>query len=111
MATIITFTGARHALLVDGTNDYDTEIIYQYSNGTPIDLTGMTFSWTFSVRGTTLTATSGSGLTITPLQGKITLHFSAVQMGTLPLGLGKHKLMVTAPTVKTLMKGDLVCDT
>lgn len=111
MTDTIINTGAWESLLMHGGNDFDFPVIYQDANGVPIDLTGMTFSWTFTVGSTTLTATIGSGLTVTPLLGKIVLHLSAVQTATLPQGLGRHKLRLTAPTAKILMRGALVNDT
>ena len=111
MSTITTVSGAWESLLVNGNDDISYEVVYTDSNGAPIDLTGMTFSWIFTIGGVTLTATVGSGLTVTALEGKIVLNFSATQMGTLPQGLGKHRLRVLTPTKKTLIRGALTNDT
>lgn len=110
MAIEIT-TDSRQALLMAGGDDYDLSVVYRDSTGTPVDLTGMTFSWTFTLGGVSVVATVGAGLTVTAAQGKIALHLTAVQTTTLPQGLGKHRLKMLTPSVKTLMRGALVNDT
>ena len=111
MTTIIDVAGSWHALQVEPGDDFDTSVIYQQEvNGvlTPIDLTGMTFSWTMTIGAVTITATVGSGLTVTALEGKIALHFSAATIATLPNGLGSHRLKILTPAPKTLIEGPLV---
>lgn len=108
MTTIIDVAGSWHALQVEPGDDFDTSVIYQDANGVAIDLTGMTFSWTMTIGAVTITATVGSGLTVTALQGKIALHFSAATIATLPNGLGSHRLKILTPAPKTLIEGPLV---
>ena len=117
MASILIQTGSRRAIFIDSTDDIDITVIHQDSAGNPVDLTGFLLEWTFTIGGVTLTAIVGDGLTLTEIEGKITLHFEANQDNgglppqVLPQGLGEHRLRVTSPVVKTLVRGALTNDT
>lgn len=111
MATLDITTDTRQPLQMSGGDDYDLTVIYKDDNGVAIDLTGMTFSWTFTIGITSVVATIGAGLTVTAAQGKIVLHLTAAQTTTFSQGLGKHRLRLLTPTKKTLMRGAIVNDT
>lgn len=109
--SVVTNIGSRVALLVDGADDIDFEIEYKDSNGDAVDITGFQFSWTFTIGEVTLTATTGNGkITTEDLEGKIIVHFEAAESATLPQGLGEHRLRITLPVDKTLIRGALVND-
>lgn len=110
MAEIIT-TGSYRALYIDTSDDVDAVIYHQDKDGNPVDLTGFVISWSFTIGSVTYTATIGSGLTVDALAGKITLHIPKASLTTFPDGLGQHRLQITNPVDKTLVRGPLTNDT
>lgn len=115
MSTIVSQTGTRRVVVIDNKEDVDIDLIYLDEDDIPVDLTGMSLQWTFTIDGITLTATIGAGLTVaTPEDGRIVLHFEAlaedIEQNILPQGLGSHRLMITNPVVRTITRGALVND-
>ncbi len=84
------------------------DLIVDYlQNGDPVNITGETVTFKiYADKSLLLTLTSGSGLTITPLAGRIAIALTSVQTTTLK---GKkdlrHVLRLDTPSEKTLMVG------
>lgn len=115
MATVTIEVGDRVPLFIDSTDDIDYDLFYQEIDGDIIDITSYNFEWSFEIGGITIVASTGNGrLTTVDAEGKITLHLDADTDdgdGTLPQGLGEHRLRVIDPVIKTLMRGALTNDT
>lgn len=84
------------------------KLIVDYKEaGQPVNITGETVSFKiFSDKVEVVSLTSGSGLTITPLTGRIQIDMTSAQTTSL---VGKkelrHVLRLTAPSEVTLMNG------
>lgn len=110
MAEVIT-TGSFRPLFIDTSDDIDIVIIHQDSSGNPINLTGYVLDWTFTIGAVSISATIANGrLTVDAPNGKITLHIAVNDLTTFTQGLGKHRLQITSPSNKTLMRGALTND-
>lgn len=95
---------------------YALSFIYQDENGQPINLTGMTARMQlrrqFASDVALLSLTTENGrITITPLEGKITLSISATDTALLT-GSGVYDLeLVNGPTVSRLLEGSFnICN-
>jgi hypothetical protein len=112
MTSLTILTGSRQALLVDTTDDLDFVVFHQDSSGNAVNLTGYVLDWSFTIGAVTISATVANGrLVVDALAGKITLHIAVADLTLFGQGLGKHRLQITSPTNKTLMRGALVNDT
>lgn len=110
MALIIQ-TGSYKAMFVDTSDDIDAVVLYQNSSGVAVDLTGYVLDWTFTIGAATISATVANGrLVVDAPAGKITLHIPVASLTSFTQGLGKHRLQVTNPVNKTLMRGALTND-
>lgn len=84
------------------------KLIVDYKEaGQPVNITGETVSFKiFSDKVEVVSLTSGSGLTITPLTGRIQIDMTSAQTTSL---VGKkelrHVLRLTTPSEVTLMNG------
>lgn len=89
-----------------GNDKYQLIVDYQL-DGVPVDITGETVSFKiYNDKTVFISLTSGSGLTILPLVGRITIDLTSAQTQSL---VGKvelrHVLRLDTPAEKTLMNG------
>jgi len=89
-----------------GNDKYHLTVDYLKDN-LPVDITGETVTFKiYAEKVLVLTLTSGSGLTITPLNGRIVIDLTSAQTASL---IGKknirHVLRLDTPAEKTLMDG------
>lgn len=89
-----------------GNDKYQLIVDYQL-DGAPVNITGETVSFKiYNDKSVDITLTGGSGLTILPLVGRITIDLTSVQTQSL---VGKtqlrHVLRLDTPSEKTLMIG------
>lgn len=89
-----------------GNDKYQLTVDYVF-NGTPVNITGETVSFKiFGDKSVLVTLAAGSGLTITPLIGRIVIDLTSTQTQSL---VGKkdlrHVLRLDSPSEKTLMVG------
>lgn len=88
-------------------NDKYQLIVDYLQDGVPVDITGETVSFKiYNEKTAFITLTSGSGLTINALVGRITINLTSAQTQSL---VGKtqlrHVLRLDTPSEKTLMNG------
>jgi len=95
-------------MTIDQARDWYLTVTYQDSTGTAINLTGYTATFTMTSGATTLTLTSGSGITITPATGVIAIHATASQT-SIDAGQYRAELIITSGSgiITSLLKGQL----
>lgn len=76
---------------------FNEVIIWTDADGTPIDLTDYTGIMKAKAGSETLiTLTTGDGITIDGVQGKITLNISATDTASLPVANANYDLLLTS---------------
>lgn len=98
---------------IDQGSVWDLTIVYQDSDGDPIDLTNYTAAmqlrqnYNSELADLTLTTANG-GLTITPLTGTIQVNATATQTGLLSAGFYVYDLELTSGSnVSRLIQGQI----
>jgi len=82
------------------------EIRYEDSDGQPIDMTGYTVTWVLTLGSNEVPGT----VDLDEEQGRMTLTVPHEVTAAIPQSVGSHRLRITAPIVKTLLKGRVTVD-
>ena len=98
---------ARSALIIEHGRTVTRSITWTDSDGDPINLTGYSVEASITVGDTSYTLTEGSGLTVTPLQGRIALELTDEQTEEFEEQFGTWEVFVTSPSgvEDTLVEG------
>ncbi len=95
--------------IVERGDTYDLQLTYLDVNRDPVDMTGWSFSWVFTVGEVTVTRTLGNGVEVNTTTAVITLKITNTQTASFVVSRGTHRLRVTTPAgVYTLLAGGVI---